>query len=146
MNVKEILAKDTLVLRKEVLRPGKDVSECIFEGDDAPNTRHFGTVDDANNIVGIVSVYRNGNPSIDGDNLYQIRAMATSPVCRKQGVGNLLLTAAEKYAQEKGSPLLWANARSSAVQFYNKAGYSLASDEFLISGIGPHYLVTKSLV
>lgn len=56
MDIQEISSKDTLPLRNEILRPGKDVSTCIFEGDDAPTTRHFGAIDEAGNIVGIVSV------------------------------------------------------------------------------------------
>lgn len=145
MQVKEISSRATLPLRGAVLRPGKTISECIFEGDDAPTTRHFGAIDDAGNIVGIVSVYRNGNPAIADTLVYQIRAMATSPACRGQGVGNLLLAAAEGYAQSQGAALIWANARSSAIGFYTKSGYSPASEEFVIQGVGAHYLVTKSL-
>lgn len=145
MDIREISAQDTLALRNELLRPGKDVSTCIFEGDDAPSTRHFGAIDEAENIVGIVSVYRNDNPSIKAENAYQIRAMATGSACRGQGVGRLLLAAVEKYAKSEGASLIWANARSSATGFYTKAGYSLASSEFNIDGIGPHYLVIKPL-
>lgn len=145
MDIKEISSKDTLPLRNEILRPGKDISACIFEGDDAPNTRHFGAIDKTDKIVGIVSVYRNDNPSIKIENAYQIRAMATDSTCRGKGVGKLLLAAVEKYAKAEGSPLVWANARTSATGFYTKEGYRLASSEFNIDGIGPHYLVIKPL-
>ncbi|WP_169449456.1 GNAT family N-acetyltransferase [Marinimicrobium agarilyticum] len=129
-----------------MLRPGENVSKCIFDGDDAPNTRHFGAIDDAGGIRGIVSVYRNGHPSIEDADVYQIRAMATSPACRGQGVGNRLLTSAENYVKSQGAGLIWANARTSAVEFYIKAGYRVVSEEFVIDGIGAHYLVTKALV
>lgn len=145
MNIREISSKDTLTLRNELLRPGKDVSTCIFEGDDAPSTRHFGAIDEAGNIVAIVSVYRKDNTAIKEENAYQIRAMATGSACRGQGVGRLLLTAVEEHAKSEGSSLIWANARSSVVGFYAKAGYRLASSEFDVDGIGPHYLVLKSL-
>ena len=145
MIIREISSADTLSLRNEVLRPGKDISECIFDSDDAPDTRHFGAIDTQNNIVGIVSVYRSGNPSITGINPYQIRAMAIRSTCRGQGLGSSLLTSAENYAKSRSSTLIWANARSSVIGFYTQSGYSLASDEFVIDGIGPHYLVTKSL-
>ncbi|MCC5835690.1 MAG: GNAT family N-acetyltransferase [Opitutales bacterium] len=133
-------------LRNEILRPGMDVSECRFEGDDAPETRHFAVVDEGNDIVGIVSVYRNGNPTINSADAWQIRGMATSSTCRGRGVGNLLLTSAEDYAKSRGATLIWANARSEAAGFYTKSGYSLASEEFFISGVGAHFLVVKSLV
>lgn len=145
MYINEIPSRATLNLRSEILRPGKSISECVFEGDDASTTRHFGAIDEEGNIVGIVSVYRRENPAIDITDVFQIRAMATSPTCRGRGVGNLLLTSAEGYAKSQGAALIWANARSSAVEFYTKSGYSLASREFVIDVIGAHYLVTKSL-
>lgn len=71
--------------------------------------------------------------------------MATGSACRGRGVGRRLLAAVEKYAKYEDASLIWANARSSATGFYTKAGYSLASSEFNIDGIGPHYLVIKPL-
>ncbi|MBU3070711.1 GNAT family N-acetyltransferase [Aestuariicella sp. G3-2] len=146
MIIKEIPARDTLQLRSKVLRSGKPISECVFEGDDSVGTRHFGAVDSNNNVVGIVSVYSKKTPLIDGGTCFQLRAMATSESCRGQGVGNRLLSAAEEYASQSGASFVWANARSSAIEFYIKAGYEIKSDEFMIDGIGPHYLVSKSFV
>lgn len=146
MDIKAISSKETLALRHDILRPGKAISACIFDGDDAPKTRHFGAIDKANTVVGIVSVYCNNPSFIKATDSFQIRAMATSLACRGQGVGNLLLAAAENYAKEENASLIWANARSSAIGFYIKAGYRLASEEFIIDGIGPHYRVTKTLI
>lgn len=145
MNIREILPAETLSLRNEVLRPGKDISEWVFEGDDAPGTRHFGAVDTDNNIVGIVSIYRKDHPDLTGTELHQIRAMAIKSSCRGRGVGRLLLPFAESYALSRGSTLIWANARSAALGFYIKRGYSAVSEEFVIEGVGPHFLVTKFL-
>ena len=145
MNVKEISPDATLTLRSEILRPGWAPSDCVFEGDSEPTTQHFGAIDAVGDIVGIVSVYSRINVAIGELHAYQIRAMATRPSCRGQGVGALLLAAAEGYAKSQGSVGVWANARSTAVGFYTKSGYQLASDEFVIEGVGPHYLVTKWL-
>lgn len=145
MNVSEISAKDTWALRNEILRAGQDISTCVFAGDEAPDTRHFGAIDDEANIVGIVSVYSKGCPAIQLDPAYQLRAMATSPRYRGRGVGRLLLAAAENYVKEKGALAIWANARTSALGFYINAGYQSVSEEFMIEGIGPHYLVVKSV-
>lgn len=145
MEIREIASQQTHALRSQVLRPGKPLSESVFEGDDAVTTRHFAAVDQTENIVGIVSVYLNDNPLLKQSNSYQIRAMATAPDYRGRGVGSALLTAAEQYAKSQGATLIWANARSSAIGFYHGSAYTLASDEFMISGIGPHYLVSKPL-
>lgn len=146
MNICEISSGDTLGLRNEVLRPGKDITECIFPGDEAPDTRHFGAFDGQSNVVGIVSVYRKNHPAVAGDEPYQIRGMATKANHRGHGAGALLLAAAERYAKSRGSKVIWANARTSAMGFYTKHGYSPASEEFVIEGVGPHYLVVKALV
>ena len=145
MEIREIASQQTHALRSQVLRPGKPLSECVFEGDDAVTTRHFAAVDQTENIVGIVSVYLNDNPLLKQSNSYQIRAMATAPDYRGRGVGSALLTAAERYAKSQGATLIWANARSTAIGFYRRSAYTLASEEFMISGIGPHYLVSKPL-
>ena len=146
MDIREISSKNTLALRNKILRPGKDLSACEFEGDNAPSARHFAALDEENSIVGVVSVYRNDNPSVKAERAYQIRAMATDSACRGLGVGKLLLAAVENYARSERSSLIWANARSSALGFYTKSGYNIATSEFYIEGVGPHYLVIKSLV
>ncbi|WP_347331628.1 GNAT family N-acetyltransferase [Marinimicrobium locisalis] len=146
MYIQKVSSKDTLTLRNELLRPGEDISACIFEGDNDPGTAHFGAIDEKNNVVGIASVYRKKEPSMKTENSHQLRAMATDSTCRRKGVGKLLLAAAEEYAKAEGSSLIWANARSAAIGFYIKAGYSLASNEFNIEGVGPHYLVIKQIV
>ncbi len=145
MKIGTISESQTLPLRNDILRPGKDVAECIFPGDDLATTKHFAAMSPEQQIIGIVSVYWQSNPAIDATKCYQIRAMATDEAHRQKGLGILLLQAAEEYAKSQGADVIWANARQSAVGFYHKAGYQLASDEFVIPDVGPHYLVTKSL-
>jgi len=144
--LQEISAQQTWPLRSEVLRPGRPLSACIFSGDDAPDTHHFGMVDSNGDIVGIVSALRNSHPAVAGSASYQIRAMAVSPHCRGQGLGKLLLVGVEHFLASRGTALVWANARSEAVGFYQQQGYRVVSDEFVIADVGPHYLVSKSLV
>lgn len=147
VRIAEIPLEDTLTLRNDVLRPGYARSECVFEGDDDTDTRHFGALDNNDNVVGILSVYRRANPAVseNNGNSYQIRAMATNPHLRGLGIGYLLINAAEEYVRKCAGNWLWANARSSAVAFYRKAGYEAISEEFMIEPIGPHFLVCKPL-
>ena len=144
MNIKEIKAIDTLPLRQEILRPKSEVFECFFEGDDDNTTAHFGVVQ-SDTIVGIVSVYNRSNLMISGDHGFQLRAMATASNVRGKGIGLMLLAAAENYAEQHSSNYIWANARTAAIGFYKKAGYTIESQEFEIKGVGPHYWVKKEL-
>ncbi len=145
MKIKTITADETLSLRSEVLRSGKPLAQCVFEGDKGVTTRHFGAVDEKGIMVGVVSVYLKDNPLLKQTNTYQIRAMATAANYRGKGLGKALLSAAEDYAESQDAELIWANARSTAMGFYTNSGYKQASKEFIIPEIGPHFLVTKVL-
>jgi GNAT superfamily N-acetyltransferase len=146
MNIKEILSAETLSIRNAVLRPGMNISACVFEGDDLSSTKHFGAFSEENDLVGIVSIFYKDHDAIETKNVFQIRGMASSKSYRGHGVGRLLLSAVESYAKKQGAILIWANARTSAIGFYTKLGYSLASEEFHIKGVGSHNLVTKLLI
>lgn len=143
--LRQISARQTWPLRSEVLRPGRPLSACIFPGDDAPDTHHFGMVDSKGGIVAIVSVLRNSHPAISSHAPYQIRAMAVHAGCRGQGLGGLMLEGVESFLSARGARVVWANARSPAIGFYLKQGYQVVSDEFVIADVGPHYLVSKRL-
>jgi len=41
----------------------------------------------------------------------------------------------------QGGTMLWFNARTVAVPFYEKHGFATRGDEFEIPGVGPHYVM-----
>ena len=43
--IKEITANETLLVRQAILRPGKSIATCHFDGDDLASTKHFGYYD-----------------------------------------------------------------------------------------------------
>ena len=141
-SVKQITSQQTYAVRQPVLRPGKPIDSCIFDGDDLPQTVHFG-VYDSNNLVGIVSVFRVSHPHFTNTNQYQLRGMAVLPNHQKKGLGDLLLMAAEDYIKQQDAGLIWFNAREVAVGFYSKAGYTVSGELFEIPNVGPHYVMFK---
>ena len=141
MQIKAITAADTLRLRQQILRPGGDLTDCQFTGDTDRSTRHFGAYLEST-LVGIVSVYARAYPEL-GRYGYQLRAMAVAESARGKQVGLKLLAVAEEAAFVASADYIWANARSSALGFYEKAGYQVLSDEFDIEGVGAHFLVFK---
>ena len=144
MHIVKIEASDTLSMRHEILRPKSDISECIFEGDEDKTTVHLGAIENST-VVGIVSIYKRTCLNFSEGVGFQLRAMSTSSGTRGRGFGNKLLKAAEDYAKDEGANYVWANARSVAIGFYKKSGYSIESSEFEIEGVGAHYLIGKSL-
>lgn len=142
IEVKEIHSKETYLVRQSVLRIGKPIASCVFDGDNLPTTKHFGTFVDKE-LVGIVSVFENKNSIFTGGIQLQMRGMAVLENYQKRGLGNVLIHEVEVYAKSKKSPTLWFNARENAIGFYKKLGYSIIDTPFEIGDIGPHYIMYK---
>lgn len=63
-----------------------------------------------------------------------------------QGLGKELLLAGEKELQKTcEKPLLWFNARESAVDFYSKFGYSKIGEPFMIPNVCVHIVMFRFL-
>jgi ribosomal protein S18 acetylase RimI-like enzyme len=96
-------------------------------------------------VVGVASVLREPHPNDPRPGDWRIRGMATSPELRNRGIGTALLTACEAHARDRRATRLWCHARVKARTFYERAGLRVEGVAFEIPGIGPHYLMSKSL-
>jgi len=142
--IRAVPVEETRPLRRAVLRPQQHVSELVYPGDDDPQTRHFAAFA-GDEMVGIASVYHQPQPGNDDQSAWRLRAMATVDHVRGEGIGGRLLNACIEYAIRNGANLVWCNARTSALWFYEHYGFAQNGDEFDIPGIGPHYVMIKSL-
>ena len=129
-------SKGVLPLRSSVLREGKPLEQCVFSGDDDPETFHLADIRDEQAVC-IASCYLQGHPDFKGKG-YQLRGMATAPEFRGRGVGNQLLNFAVVYLRGQQADYLWCNARRTAYSFYLGLGFEFISPEFEIEGIGMH--------
>lgn len=143
-SIKQIPSQATFAVRLPVLRPGKPIESCIFEGDDLPSTVHFG-IYSGENIAGIVSVFEEKTPLLTQQKQFQLRGMAVLDSYQKKGLGEQLVKAAEEYIINKKGEAIWFNAREIAVGFYNKMGYEIIGEPFTISDIGIHYVMYRLL-
>src|SRR5437868_11755120 len=114
--IKEISASETFLVRHPVLRAGKPLESCRFEGDDLATTKHFGLFS-ANNLVGVISVFENKSDHFISNKQFQIRGMAILDSEQGKGLGEKLLRFAEDYIRDQKGNLIWFNARSTAVAF-----------------------------
>ncbi len=71
--------------------------------------------------------------------------MATAPEVRGKGYGASALRFGMRLARDRGAGLVWCNARSGAVWFYEHLGFVKTSEEFEIPPIGPHYVMEIEL-
>ena len=142
--IKEITTQETFLVRNLVLRPGKPVETCFFEGDDFTDTKHFGLFIDRK-IIGVISIYKNKNVIFIDPNQYQIRGMAVLKEFQERGYGKLLVKHCENYLKNNNTTLVWFNARETAIPFYEKLGYTKNGFPFVITDVGIHFLMFKNL-
>jgi GNAT superfamily N-acetyltransferase len=144
MEIKKINAIDTYPVRHEVLRKGKPIETCQFKGDDDENTVHFGLYQ-KEQLIGIISIFKEKNNLFQEKNQFQIRGMAVLEDFQGKGFGAELVKVAENYCINQNVDLIWFNAREIAVYFYKKLGYTSIGDSFLIPDVGIHFAMYKKI-
>ena len=130
-------------VRWDVLRPNRPREVACFPGDDAPETIHVGAFDAGERNVGCATATR---VDWQGEPAWQLRGMGIVKDLQSGGVGRSLLAELEELVRH-ASPirLIWCNAREEAVGFYEKQGWAVASERFMIEDVGPHFKMTKRL-
>jgi GNAT superfamily N-acetyltransferase len=134
---------EVIDLRHAVLRAGLPRETAIFPGDDAPDTVHVVAVD-GDEIIGCATMVKS---AWQDARAWQVRGMAVTPRLQRSGVGGLMLKQLQRIAQDSADEarLMWCNARTPAVGFYQRHGWTVASDEFVIETAGPHFKMTRAL-
>ncbi|MDQ1436805.1 MAG: hypothetical protein QOK43_434 [Acidimicrobiaceae bacterium] len=146
VHVIEVTAADTHSTRRLVLREGRSDSVVAFDGDDHPGAIHLAAIDHIDGVIGdhIDGVVDDIRTSIVGvatffpspcgprpdDVAYQLRGMAVLPEYQGRGVGASLLAAGVERVRAAGATLLWANARDSALGFYEGKGWKVEGEGF----------------
>ena len=127
-----------------MLRQGRPIEDCIFEGDLDPNTIHLGAFIDKK-LVGVLSAYQKNNPAFTVSKSYQIRGVAVLTTAHRKGIGRALMDHIEKILEQRKIDLIWLNARITALDFYKALAYHQKGNAFEIEGIGTHYCFYKTL-
>lgn len=132
---------EVVPLRRLVLRPGQEVRPSDY--DRSPGIRHVVAVD-GRTVVGCASVYPSpyeGEPAA-----WQLRGMAVAPELQSSGIGARVLLGAIDIVRAAGAPLLWANARVTALGFYERLGFEVVGEEYLYGPLElPHKLIRLAL-
>jgi GNAT superfamily N-acetyltransferase len=145
VDIKGIEAYETFLMRRNILRPGMELEDVEFPGDDHPDTLHAGAFV-GRALVGVASVYRVPPPwDHEDEEAWQVRGMATLEELRGRGIGRWLVALCMQHAYERAGHMIWCNARLSAVRFYEKLGFETRGDEFDIPDVGPHVVMWRTL-
>ena len=133
-------------LRHDVLRPGRPVSEAVFDGDDLPGAAHVAAhvATRRTEVLAVGTVHPSPVPwepeRTDG---WRIRGMATLADRRDRGLGRAVLDALLDHVAARGGGLVWCNARTAALSLYARAGFIARGEVFDVPGIGPHVQVWR---
>jgi GNAT superfamily N-acetyltransferase len=140
VTIEEISSGDTLDLRSRVLRAGRPHEGFAEDGD--PATIHLGARVNGE-LVGVATLV------VHEDATWQLRAMAVDDRQQGSGVGRALLDAGEACVRGRGGRLVWANARDTALGFYERVGFRVVGEGYrLPSGVPgglPHHRVEHAL-
>lgn len=144
IEIRKISALETIAVRHPILRKGKPIESCHFEGDDLTTTQHFGLYQN-DKLEGVISLFENNSPLFKEMHQSQIRGMAVLENNQGKGFGRQLVEHAEKTLKLQNIDLIWFNARENAVGFYQKTGYEIIGNSFDIPGVGIHNVMWKKL-
>ncbi|HWL38229.1 MAG TPA: GNAT family N-acetyltransferase [Frankiaceae bacterium] len=131
----------TLDLRQRVLRPHQTPEQVRAQGDGLPGIAVFSDGE----VVACASVRPEPMPGDPRDGDWRLRGMASDPAVRGHGYGAVALRAALDYARERGARRVWCNARTGALGFYERHGFTVVGEEFDLPDAGPHYLAWTDL-
>jgi ribosomal protein S18 acetylase RimI-like enzyme len=143
-SIKQISSQETLAIRQTVLRPGKPIDSCIFDGDDLDSTFHIG-IYEGDNLAGILSGFEVSSSLFTETRQFQLRGMAVLEAYQKKGLGDQLMQYAEALIKQRDGTIIWFNARKIAVGFYSKMNYNIIGEPFEIGDIGIHYVMYRRL-
>lgn len=139
-----ITALETYSVRHAVLRKGRAIETCAFEGDELKTTFHLGGFL-KNRLVAVASFYEADQQQHGLIGAVQLRGMAVLEDYHGMGYGKEVLQFGERFVKEKGYQTLWMNARISALGFYTKLEYQQLGTIFEIPLIGAHVVLYKKL-
>jgi GNAT superfamily N-acetyltransferase len=141
IEVRRVDAETVRPLRHSVLRAGADLSESVYPIDDLPDTVHLAAMC-GDVVVGTATVFPQ---PYDGRAAWRLRGMAVTEARRREGIGFHLLGEVVDRVRSRGGDLLWCNARTSALAFYVRHGFTIVGQEFLAAHGVPHYVAIRPL-
>jgi GNAT superfamily N-acetyltransferase len=118
-----------------------------MHGDENPDAVHVAASADGGKLIGCCLILPRPYPlRPDEPGAWQLRGMATAPEHRSQGVGAAIVAAATAQAKRRAGRLMWCDARTTAVRFYQAHEFVTEGPEFLHAESRiPHYRMWRMI-
>ena len=127
-------------LRFEILRKPWNQPESTTKDEWEKNSIHVLITDEKNEAVAV------GRLQLNSATEGQIRSMAVRTDQQGKGLGSVIMQFIEQRAKEKKLKEINLDARENAVAFYEKHGYRIVGDSYLLFGIIRHYRMKKDIM
>ncbi|WP_159466959.1 GNAT family N-acetyltransferase [Dyadobacter sp. 3J3] len=134
IEIKKVAVEDILPIRHKVLWPDKPFEFVKVEGDE--QGIHFGLYVDSK-LVTIISLFAEGKSM-------RFRKFATLPEYQNRGLGKIMMMKVMDYAKKNDFESLWCDARTDALNFYERQGFKKFSEPFFKENI-EYYKIEKIL-
>jgi GNAT superfamily N-acetyltransferase len=145
LEVRDVDLGDVSELRARVLRSHMPGTPAAAPSDDLADTWLLGAFR-GERLVGTVTAFPEEAPGHPGIPAQRFRFMAVELSEQGSGVGTALLNAVVAGARARGSRLLWANGRDSALDFYTRLGFEVVGEGFSdTTSLLPHHVVIRDL-
>ena len=144
--VVELALTETYDLRRRVLRAGTPSDDVTFPEDARPGTFHLGVRNGDGIPIATATFCVAATPWRPDARAVQLRGMAVDSGAQQHGVGRRLLLTAIERIRAGGGEVLWANARDSALGFYERIGMEVVGDGYVTADTRlPHHVVVLDL-
>lgn len=127
-------------LRYRILREPWNQPRGSERDSNEDERHHYMLMDAFKNIAGVCCLQQNSETET------QIRYMAMDKAYSGKRLGDLLLLASEKKTIELKASRIFLQARSNAVNFYKRNGYTLIEKTFLLFNSIQHYSMEKKFI
>jgi GNAT superfamily N-acetyltransferase len=147
VSLERVPATSLYDLRRRVLRGDDPLVDVTNDADQAATTSHYGVLVGRRVVVG-ASFFAASPPFGSDEGAYQLRYMATDFDVQGRGLGTALLAHALEELRGAGVRLVWANARTTALDFYRATGWSVLDNSLHVSaetGID-HVVIHRSVL
>lgn len=143
--VERLSLDEVLPLRLDVLRRDTPSRSADYAEDADPSVCHLGVRLDGLVVACSTWIVR-PFPNAPTERAMQLKGMAVSRNLQGTGVGRAVLQAGIALARESACTIVWARARDSALNFYERNGMSTVGDGFIDETTAlPHHLVVVRL-
>jgi N-acetylglutamate synthase-like GNAT family acetyltransferase len=124
-------------LRFEILRKPWNQPKSSTKDEWENKSIHMLMLDENNKPVAC------GRLQINSKDEGQIRSMAVIDEMQGKGLGKLIIQYIEDKAKELSLKTIMLDARENAVKFYERCGYKVVGDSYLLFGVIRHYKMEK---